>query len=125
MPEAIAELSGTKTEKGEEGGADDQYAGKEHGVVGGAVAAEVEEEGNEGGSGGLAGEAGGGEHAAGAAGAVVGGGGQEHVVVGRLEEAEAGAAEGQPPAEVYGSGIRRDVRKEKAAGAHHQQTETT
>ena len=91
--------------------------------MGGAVAAEMEEEGNEGGSGGLAGEASGGEHAAGAAGAVVGGGGQEHVVVWRLEEAEAGTAEGQPPAEVYGSGISGNVREKKAAGAHHQQAE--
>ena len=60
-------------EEGEEGVAEGEDGGDEHGVVGGAVAREVEEEGDEGGSGGLPGESGGGEHAAGAAGAVVGG----------------------------------------------------
>ena len=43
------------------------------------------------------------------------------MVVGRLEEAEAGATEGQPPAEVEYRGIRGNMRQQKAAGTHHQQ----
>lgn len=62
-----------EAEEGEEGGADGESSGQEHGVMRSLVPEEMEEQGHKGGSDSLTCEAGRGKHTACAAGPVIGG----------------------------------------------------
>ena len=116
-------LSGAEEEEGEDGGTDGEYAGKEHRVMRGLVPEEMEKQGHEGSTGCLACQACRGKHAARAAGPVVGRRAQEQVIVGGLEETEAGTAHHKPPCDIQMRGILRDVRQQETSGAHEQQAE--
>lgn len=117
-------LSGAEAEEGEDGGTNGEYAGKEHRVVRGLVPEEMEKQGYEGCTGGLACQACSGKHPARAAGPMIGSGTQEQVIVGGLEETEAGTAHHKPPCDIQMRGILRDVRQQEAARAHQQQTQS-
>ena len=89
-----------EAEEGEEGSADGEGSGQEHGVMGSLVPEKMEEQGHQGGSDSLTCKAGRGKHTARAAGPVIGSGAEQHVVVGRLEETEAGPTHHQPPCDI-------------------------
>ena len=76
--------------------------------MGSSVPEKMEEEGDESRTGGLSHETGCCEHASSTAGTVVGCGTEQHVVVGRLEEPEAGPAHHKPPCYVKMRGILRN-----------------
>ena len=97
-----------ETDDGGKGSADGQNTGQEHGIVGSSVPEKMEEQGDEGGTGGLTHKTGRSQHTAGTSGAVIGGRAEQHVVVGRLEETEAGSAHHQPPCYVKMRGILRN-----------------
>ena len=86
------------------------------------VAGRVEEQGHGGGARGLAHEARGGQHAARRAAACGRRGGDQDAVVGRLEESESPAAEGQAPHDVRGGGVCGQERQRAQAARHEQQS---
>ena len=91
--------------------------------MGSTVPEKMEEQGDEGRAGGLAHKAGRSQHTAGTSGAVIGGRAEQHMVVGRLEETEAGSAHHQPPCNIHMRGILGDEREQETARTHQQQTE--
>ena len=82
---------------------------------------DVEEQSDQSGSDSLPRESGGSEHAAGAAGTLRGCRSKQHVVVGRLEKAEAHTAEHQPPHEAEMVGIDGYERKTETTDTHDNQ----
>ena len=91
--------------------------------MGSTVPEKMEEQGDEGRTGGLTHKTGRSQHTAGTSGAVIGSGAEQHVVVGRLEETEAGSAHHQPPRDIQMRGILGNDLEQLTARTLHQQAE--
>ena len=85
------------------------------------IAIDMEQQGNQCSTDGLSREAGGGEHATGTTGALRRCRGEQHVIVGRLEKAEAHTTQHQPPYESEMRCIDRDERETETAYTHNHQ----